>query len=119
MTPALRLACTLVLSLLVWLPTVPAALAQAEDPARIALRYLIGLIVCRIGVGLVFRVVNGYVVDEVVDEPEPEPVPDPLDGNTAFGRRHDDLGGEYDVTAEELLDDALEDVAADHTAMVQ
>ncbi len=37
MTPALRLACSLLLSLLLWLPTIPTALATSEDPARIAL----------------------------------------------------------------------------------
>jgi hypothetical protein len=111
-TPALRLAFSLVLSLLVWLPTVPGALATSEDPARIAVRYLVALVISRLGVGLVFRIVNGYTVpapEAALDPPETDvddfdPVP--------FGRRRDD------TEAEELLDEALEDVA-ETTALAQ
>ena len=114
MTPALRLAFSLVLSLLVWLPTVPGALASSEDPARIAVRYLIALVISRLGVGLVFRVINGYTVALPEPEPEPEPSAAATDdlGLTAFGRRRED------TEAEELLDEALDDVA-ETTALAQ
>ena len=115
MTPALRLSFSLVLSLLVWLPTIPSALANAEDPARIAVRYLIALLVSRVGVGIVFRIVNAYHV-----EPEPQPEPEAeLDEAVqfdAYGRRREDFAEE--PTAEDLLDEALEDAADQQTAMV-
>ena len=108
MTPALRLALSLVVSLLVWLPTIPSALAHSEDPARIALRYLVALLVARIGVGIVFRIINAYHV-----EPEPE-LEDPEQFD-AYRRRRDDVA---EPTAEDLLDEALEDAADQQTAMV-
>ena len=119
MTPALRLSFSLVLSLLIWLPTVPGALTTSEDPARIALRYLIGLIISRIGVGIVFRIINAYTVDEVEAAPEPEPAAQPadLDPYADFGRRREDLDPEG-MTAEDLLDEALDDVA-DQQALAQ
>ena len=58
MTAALRLAFSLVLSLLLWLPTVPSALANAEEPAgswelgRVAL--VLG-IWCVVGLALCVR----------------------------------------------------------------
>jgi len=115
-TAALRLAFSLVLSLLLWLPTVPSALANAEDPSRIAIRYLLSLVVARAGVGLVFRLINAYTADEVVeDEPEAEPE----DLATPFGRRRNDAADALTtLTEEELLDDALDDVA-EATALVQ
>ena len=118
MTPALRLSFSLVLSLLIWLPTVPGALSTSEDPARIALRYLIGLIISRVGVGIVFRIINAYTVDEVDQTPEPEPAaePDP-DPYADFGRRREDLDA-TGMTAEDLLDEALDDVA-DQQALAQ
>lgn len=112
MTPALRLAFSLVVSLLVWLPTIPSALTHSEDPARIALRYLVALLVSRIGVGIVFRIINAYHV-----EPEPEPeheLEEPVQFD-AYGRRRDDYA---EPTAEDLLDEALEDAADQQTAMV-
>lgn len=110
MTPALRLAFSLVLSLLLWLPTVPGALTANEDPARIAIRYLLALIVSRIGVGLVFRIVNGYAAQvEAVEEESPDAVEEPSEAEMLFGRRREDAG---DPVADELLDEVLEDAHA-------
>ena len=119
MTPALRLSFSLVLSLLIWLPTVPGALATSEDPARIALRYLIGLIISRVGVGIVFRIINAYTVEETETTPEPETATEPgdLDPYADFGRRREDFG-DIGRSAEDLLDEALDDVA-DQQALAQ
>ena len=118
MTPALKLAFSLVLSLLLWLPTVPSALANSEDPYRIALRYLIALLVSRVGVGLFFRIVGGFIVEE--PEPEPEEQADPhaqAGDELGYGRRRED---DFDMPLpreEDLLDEALEE-AADSAALV-
>lgn len=112
MTPALRLAISLVLSLLLWLPTVAGALAASEDPAWIAGRYLLSLLVARLGVGLVFRIINGYAVDlPDVEQPQPEEAVEPDITNVDFGRRSVDA--ERPLPSEEqALDDALDDAAA-------
>ena len=114
MTPALRLAISLVLSLLLWLPTIPGALVAHEDPARIAGRYLIALILSRIGVGLVFRVINAYASqipqDETEDEDEAVRGDEPTEAELIFGRRADDATVHEDG-APSMLDDALADVS--------
>ena len=110
MTAALRLAFSLVLSLLVWLPTVPGALTNSEDPARIALSYLLALIVSRIGVGLVFRIITAYTAEEEAPEPEAAAEPEDLDPYATYGRRREDIT-EAELSAEDLLDEALSDVA--------
>lgn len=119
MSPALRLACSLVASLLLWLPTVPAALEVHEDPARIALRYLGCLLVSRIGVGLLFRIVNGYAAtaaDQQADEPAD--AADEAGTVLPFGRRREDEAMPADDTPEdELFDEAPDDVR-DADAMV-
>ncbi len=115
MTPALRLACSLLLSLLLWLPTIPTALATSEDPARIALRYLLSLVIARVGVGLVFRLVGGYVVEDGVDE-EPD-AQGPLGAEPLYGRRREDVF-DGSPTEEALLDEALHD-AADAAVLTQ
>jgi len=114
-TAALRLALSLLGSLLLWVPTLPGALAGGEDPAGIAVRYLVCLLAARLGVGILFRVVTGYAGDlddahaegsdpSEADEPgeEPETLP--------YGRRRDD------ADEEALLAEALEDVE-DTTAL--
>ena len=107
MTPALRLAISLVLSLLLWLPTVTSALTTNVDPAWIAGRYLLALLVARIGVGMVFRVITGYAAAIDTATAEPPPVPDAVPAaEPLFGRRRDD---DTDAT-EALLDEALEEV---------
>lgn len=117
MTPALRLAVSLVLSLLMWLPTIPGAMAASEDPAWIAGRYLLSLLIARIGVGLVFRIITGYAAaiaaeQAAAEAEENEPAQD--DTEMLFGRRRSDLD---EQTEEEALDDALDD-AASQAAMV-
>ena len=112
MTPALRLAISLVLSLLLWLPTIPGALEASEDPARIAIRYLLALIVSRVGVGLLFRIINGYAAQLESDEPEAEAAPqaeEPSETEMLFGRRRNDTG---DSLADELTDEVREDAHA-------
>ena len=117
MTAALRLAASLVVSLLMWLPTVPGALEVSEDPARLAGRYLLALLIARVGVGLVFRVVGAYATPEAPEE-EPEEPPAQAaadDGPSAFGRRRSDLIPASANTDQELFDEALnsvEDTAA-------
>ena len=112
MTPALRLAISLVLSLLLWLPTIPGALVAHEDPARIAARYLLALILSRIGVGLVFRVINAYAsqIPDDEDETEPEANDEPTEAELLFGRRQDDATV-HEGGAPSMLDDALADVS--------
>lgn len=112
MTPALRLAISLVLSLLVWLPTIPGALVAHEDPARIAGRYLLGLVLSRIGVGLVFRVINGYAADipDEDEDAEEADLDEMIDDEVLFGRRSDDATAHEDGAAS-MLDDALADVS--------
>ena len=127
MTPALRLSVSLVLSLLLWLPTVPSALAASEDPAMIALRYLVALLISRVGVGLVFRVVSGYAGDVLAEEiPAEEPTPSaapvasvaPAEVVDQPARRREDQIAENDGEAEAMLDEALEEVR-DTAALVQ
>ena len=111
MSPALRLACSLVLSLLLWLPTLPSAMNAGDAPEMIALRYLLALVVSRIGVGLVFRIVNGYAaaaaeadVEQDTDGDEPE------QAAPVYGRRADDwVDPDAERTEEQLLDDALDE----------
>ena len=114
MTPALRLAASLVVSLLMWLPTVPAALRAHEDPSRLGGRYLLALLVARIGVGIVFRVVKAYTPPEVDAEDEQDaPAVDSDPGESVLlGRRRVDSP----VSEEALLDEALDDVE-DTTAL--
>ena len=118
MTPALRLAISLVLSLLLWLPTIPGALAASQDPAWIAGRYLLALLVARIGVGIVFRVIAGFAAQSTADEAEAQDdvVADDDATELLFGRRRSDLDAPLQ-TEEEALDDALDD-AASQAAMV-
>ena len=120
MTPALRLAISLVLSLLWWLPTIPGALASSDDPAWIAGRYLLSLVVARLGVGIVFWVISGYATPAADDEPDDDTQgTDAAESDTEmlFGRRRTDPE-EVRQTEEEALDDALDD-AADQAAMVR
>lgn len=120
MTAPLRLAASLVVSLLMWLPTVPAALTNSEDPARLGARYLLALLVARIGVGIVFRIVNAYTPPDTEDEelePEAEAQPPAYDDGPAFGRRREDAFAAPEATDQELLDEALNDVE-DTTALV-
>lgn len=111
MTSALRLAISLVLSLVLWLLTLPAALAMDAGPEEIAVRYLVALLISRLGVGLVFRIVNGYAAANHVEEEAPEPEPaedDPVD-DAPYGRRRTDYTPpEADLSDEQLLDGALE-----------
>ena len=113
MTAPLRLAASLVVSLLMWLPTVPAALTNSEDPARLGGRYLVALLIARVGVGIVFRIINAYKPAEAEDE-EPEAhdeAPPVTDERAAVGRRRDDLSpAPAEATDQELLDEALHDV---------
>lgn len=114
MTAALRLAISLVLSLLMWLPTVPGALTANEDPARLGARYLLALLVARIGVGIVFRIVNSYATPEPdgeeAKEEEPVAAAPPETDHSSPGRRRDDFDPLAGATDQELLDDALDEV---------
>jgi hypothetical protein len=110
-TPALRLAISLVLSLLLWLPTIPGALAASEDPAWMAGRYLLSLLVARFGVGMVFRVIATFAAASATDEAEAEDeAPEPDDVELLFGRRRSDA--DAGITEEEALDEALDDAAS-------
>lgn len=113
MTSALRLAISLVLSLVLWLLTLPAALAMDAGPEEIAVRYLVALLIARLGVGLVFRIVNGYAAaNHVVEEvPEREDTDGPGDLDDApYGRRRTDYTPpEAELSDEQLLDGALEE----------
>ena len=121
MSPALRLSFSLVASLLLWVPTVPGAIAAHEDPARIALSYLLALVVSLVGVGLVFRIISAYAaVHEAAALAEAEAeaaaaakaAADLADATAhdepAFGRRREDH--EPQVNEETLLDEALDEV---------
>ena len=119
MTPALRFSFSLVLSLLLWLPTVPSALSSNVDPAMIAVRYLVALIVARLGVGLVFRLVGGYAGDVLAEEPDAEDESEQthvfagsaaVEDPAATGRRREDQI-EPEDSEEALLDAALDDAA--------
>lgn len=125
MTPALRFSFSLVLSLLLWLPTVPSSLSANADPAMIAVRYLVALIVARLGVGLVFRLVGGYAGEAVEEEPEAEEEPEQtsvfagptlVDDPAGTGRRREDQVDLEETDEEALLDAAL-DEAADSAAL--
>ena len=118
MTAPLKLATSLVLSLLMWLPTIPGALTAHEDPARIAGRYLLALLIARIGVGVVFRVIAAYAVPEAVEEPEEEVEEAPVaDDSSPYVRRRDDLIEPEAASDQELFDEALDEVE-DTAAMV-
>lgn len=115
MTPALRLALSLVLSLLMWLPTIPSALRVQDQPEMIALRYLLALVVARVCVGLAFRVIRGYAAAVLADDEDEAPESEPAeadDGQSpALGRRHDDVTADGDdpPNEQQLLDDALDE----------
>ncbi len=120
MTSALRLAISLVLSLLLWLLTLPAALAAQAGPEEIAVRYLTALLVARLGVGLLFRVVRGYAVDILAEADAKaaaaaEAAQEQDEGGreedgAPYGRRRTDYTSpEADLTDEQLLDGALDD----------
>lgn len=113
MSSALRLAISLVLSLVLWLFTLPAALTAGAGPEEIALRYLTALLVARLGVGIVFRIVHGYAA-EVLAAAETDdgeaPADEVADDEAPYGRRRTDYHPpEADLTDEQLLDEALED----------
>lgn len=117
MTAALRLAISLVLSLLMWLPTVPGALTANEDPARLGMRYLLALLVARVGVGIVFRIVSSYATPEPDAEEEVKeelPAAAPPEGDQyspdSPGRRRDDVNPVAEATDQERLDNALDEV---------
>jgi hypothetical protein len=124
-TPALRLALSLIASLLLWVPTVPGALEANEDPATIAFRYLIALLVSRIGFGVLFRIINSYAAGlRAADEAAAEKALDEAIEAAAktvgpVGRRRDDHENqaEQNASEEQMLDDAL-DEAADQAALV-
>jgi hypothetical protein len=124
-TPALRLALSLLASLVLWVPTLPAALEANVDPATIALRYLLALLVSRIGFGILFRIINGFAAgiraaDEAAAEKAlDEAIEAAANSVSPVGRRREDLVEQSGVpaTEQELLDDALEE-AADQAALV-
>jgi hypothetical protein len=125
-TPALRLALSLFASLMLWVPTVPGALQANEDPATIAFRYLIALLVSRIGFGVLFRIINSYAAGlRAADEAAAEKALDEAIEAAAqivspVGRRRDDRvedQAEETASEEQMLDDAL-DEAADQAALV-
>ena len=111
MIAPLRLAISLVLSLLMWLPTVPGALAANEDPARLGGRYLLALLVARVGVGLVFGIVKAYATppavaaepEEAAEQPATEPAP-------PARRREDPVPTPEADQQQALLDEALDEV---------
>jgi hypothetical protein len=106
-TPALRLALSLVVSLLLWLPTIPTSLAMHDPPETIALRYLLALIVSRVGVGVVFRVVRMYAAGVVHDDEDPAADTEQEPSvEVPLGRRREDQA-ESEITEEQQLDDAL------------
>ena len=120
MNPGIRLSLSLVASLLMWLPTVPGALAAGMAPEMIAGRYLLALVVARIGVGMLSRIISGYAASAEA-EPEPEHVRDPH-APTPLSRRREDLtaGLTSDsgaLTDDERLTEALED-AHDQASLV-
>ena len=124
MTPALRLAMSLVVSLLLWLPSLPGAVAAEMPPEMIALRYLLALVVSRIGVGLVFRIFNAYAAggeaEAESDAEDPHSTASPASDEPVFGRRADDwvdVDAEVHATDEELLESAL-DEATEAAALV-
>lgn len=117
MTAAIRLALTLVASLLLWLPMIPAALAGNESPESIALRYLLALVVARAGVGILIRVIGAYAtpvlaeLEAAPDDGEPEPEPEADAEPVAPRRRRDDDSPAQADDLSETLDDA-EDATA-------
>lgn len=115
MSSALRLAISLVLSLLLWLCMLPAALTANAAPEEIALRYLAALLLARVGVGIVFRIVSGYAT-QVLAAAETDRSSEPASAEAAdeeiapYGRRRTDhRPPEADLTDEQLLDEALDD----------
>lgn len=117
MTSALRLAISLVLSLVLWLFTLPAALAADAGPEEIALRYLVALLVARVGVGIVFRIVHGYAAQVLAEAAEQEQEEADAaaaeaaeDEDAPYGRRRTDWQPpEAELSDQQLLDGALDD----------
>ena len=119
MTSALRLAISLVLSLVLWLCTLPSAMAADAGPEEIALRYLAALLVARVGVGLFFRVVRGYAEEilAAADAEEADAAATKAEEDAAaaaadapYGRRRTDyVPPEAELSDEQLLDGALDD----------
>ena len=126
MTPALRLALSLIASLLLWVPTVPAALEANEDPATIALHYLMALIVSRVGFGVLFRIINSFAAglraadEAAANKALDEAIEAAAQSVAPVSRRRDDQVEdqvETQASEEQMLDDALEE-AADQAALV-
>lgn len=129
MTPALRLALSLVLSLLLWLPTIPAALAASDDPTTIALRYLVALLASRVGVGLVFRVIRGYangvlaaeqeqLATQLAEQQATEQAEQAAAEEAEFGRRRDDVVNDPSQVATDVMDGVMATVDHDAAALV-
>ena len=131
MTPALRLALSLVVSLLLWLPTIPSALAAHDAPTTIALRYLVALVISRVGVGLVFRVVHGYAAGvlaaeqaqldaERAEQQAAEQAQAEQDAaeQAEFGRRRDDVVDGPSQAQTDVMDKVMADVEHDAAALV-
>ncbi|MGE3621361.1 MAG: hypothetical protein AB7L84_12950 [Acidimicrobiia bacterium] len=60
MTPHARLSCTLVLSLVLWSPTLLACVAGRTSLESAALRYAVGLAFAHLAVGLLAHLVRSY-----------------------------------------------------------
>ena len=60
MNPAARLSVSLLVALLLWLPSLAATLRGELALPTAAGRYLLGFVLARLGIGLLARLVEGY-----------------------------------------------------------
>jgi hypothetical protein len=71
MNPSARLSISLLLALVLWLPTLSASLRGDVDLSVAAVRYLLAFLLARVAVGGVAKLLEGYAQptdDEPVDD---------------------------------------------------
>ena len=86
MNPASRLFCSLVASLVLWLPTLQACMRGDTDLFSAAVRYLVAFALATLAVNLLASLVHGYATTQA--EAKAAPATATSEGN--LGRRRDD-----------------------------
>lgn len=96
MNPDSRMAISLVLSLLVSADNLRLAASGEADIVTVGVRYVVAFLLAFTVVGLIGRMVNGYVRAQHEDETPAPPVADRRSSDGTFGRRSQDRAPEAD-----------------------
>ena len=84
MNPVSRLGCSLVASLVLWIPTLQACMRGDTDLFTASIRYLVAFGLSMLAVSVLSQLVTGYAALQTADEPAPEP-------GSPVGRRREDI----------------------------